>query len=184
MQPQQPNPQQTQPGAPMSTSQGTVQNFQPPKASNSKLWIWLVAIGIPVIIGIGVVVYLLIPKGSPTAWCDTQYKMTQALQTMSISTGSTSDKKAALAKAKDYVKQLQSAAPSEIKKDIDIYAGYTTRFIDAYEKTIDNQDDMSIAAGAAAAKQLPTPTAEEDAANTNLMNYTKKTCTSDGKVAN
>lgn len=173
-------PQQSFAPGPIGSSMN--QGFQPPQAHGSKLWIWLVAIGVPVVAVIGVAIYLLIPKGSATAWCETQYKMTQEIQTVSISSGSDSDKKAALAKARDYIKQLQGAAPSDIKKDVDLYAAYTNRFLDAYEAKMANENTLSLSAGASMVEPLPTPTPEESAANTNLMNYTTKTCTSNGKV--
>lgn len=166
------SPQQSMPQMSIGPARG--QQHPLPKASGSKAWSWLVIVGVPVLAGAGVLIYFLLPKGSPAAWCEAEYQIEQEARVMVSS--SNDDKRAFINKARYNARKLQNAAPSDIRRDADMSAAYKNRALDTLEKALNNRYYVL------SPTDSPIPRSEEIAADLRLASYSRKTCTSDGKV--
>lgn len=150
--------------------------YRLPQQKKSKLWIWLLAAGVPVLAAVGVGVYFLLPKGSPEAWCAMQQQIINDVPSTLSSSSSEADRKAAINKVRDLMKKAAATAPGEIKHDAEVYVAYYLKLLDAEEKMIGKSySDMSLS-------DFPQASSAETAALKHLTSYTSQTCTSDGNV--
>ena len=175
-------PQFTPPAAPQRPSQFGQQAVfssspQPSRptnqgSSNNKIWLWILAGGLPVLAIIGVILYLSLPKGSASAWCSAQYEFSQQDSSYEeLIVSDSADKREEAARAfRDYAEKLQKVAPSEIKNDLNTY----TKYIDHVISELQKEEGPAV--------NIPMPTEEESKSMTNIAEYSSKTCTVDGKV--